>query len=209
MLLVHKEEATYCFLLYLREKLIKNNLSPYFLYETRLSNTSSTALKSFEFPYFPLLHPNNSKVKSTLEGACWRVKCESADEGSRLRKFHSPAQLQLAVLSPTSNVHANVLAYIHVHKILPLAQIFALATRASWWRQNCQMSQIPSFPKNDNIHKTTPKWPLTSPCSLLGSFIWKWCYKKSVLLDRMPDKLDFSGFHFFQGSKPISKTTKS
>ena len=37
----------------LKKKVNKNNLIPYFLYETRLSNTSSIALTSFEFLDFP------------------------------------------------------------------------------------------------------------------------------------------------------------
>lgn len=98
-------------------------------------------------------------------------------------KFHSPAWLQLTVLSPASNVHANVLTYTHIHKTLPLCR-----NLCSWRLGHpgedkiAKRATIPSFQKNDNICKTTPKWPWTSPCRLLGSFIWKWCYKKMFCL---------------------------
>lgn len=183
VLLAHKEETTYCFL-YLRKKLIKIIWSHISFMKWDWV-TLLHSVKELWVSLLSLLHPNNSKVKSTLEGALlsWLVKCESIDEGSRLCKFHSPAWLQLTVLSPTSNVHANVLAYTHIHKTLPLCRNLCSWRLGHPGRDKiATWATIPSFQKNDNICKTTPKWPWTSPCRLLGSFIRKWCYKKMFCL---------------------------
>lgn len=46
----------------LNEKSNKNNPTPYFLFEMRLSNTSSIELKRFWFPYFPCFNQTIPKL---------------------------------------------------------------------------------------------------------------------------------------------------